>query len=121
MEDNNGGLFGINIDSSDEVTNEKEKVRRDFQSEGQFQRQRELWRPKIETGKLYKHLHLPINNPSKPESQEILHAIEEWYFFKQYEEGMRVAEETLKGELAEDFRKIVADYKTRCQRKLEGS
>jgi hypothetical protein len=61
---------------------------------------------------------LPIDSPSKPESQTILHAIEELYFFKRYEEARQVAEDILKGELNEEFRKMVLDYRVRCEAKM---
>jgi hypothetical protein len=51
MEDENGGLFNIEVSSADESTNE-EKVPRDFQSEEDFQRQRAAWRPKVENGEV---------------------------------------------------------------------
>jgi len=63
-------------------------------------------------------LKLPIDNPSKPESQTILHAIEELYFFRRYKEALRIVEEALKGKLISDFRKTLEDYKTRCQKKI---
>lgn len=68
-------------------------------------------------GQIWKTLKLPIDYPSKPQSQTILHAIEELYFFKRYEDAGRVAEDVLKGELQEDFRKTVSDYKCRCEAK----
>ena len=61
---------------------------------------------------------LPIDNPSKPESQIILHAIEELYFFRRYEEALKLVEESLKGKLIAEFRTTLEDYKTRCQKKI---
>ena len=61
---------------------------------------------------------LPIDNPTKPESQTILHAIEELYFFKRHERAKSVAENVLKGKLNDDFRKTVEDYRARCQAKI---
>jgi hypothetical protein len=141
MEDDDGGLFNIELSSSDESVDVKEKVPRDFQSEDDFERQRKEWKPKIEAGevgrvfstmfsrlesanddfwfKLWKTLKLPMDNPSKQESQAILHAIEEMYFFKRYEKAKRLAEEALKGNLIEEFRKSVEDYRRRCEMKLE--
>jgi hypothetical protein len=52
MEDEDGGLFNIEISSEDEAENESEKVPRDFQSEKDFQRQRAQWKPKIEVGEV---------------------------------------------------------------------
>ena len=64
---------------------------------------------------------LPMDNPSKAESQAVLHAIEELYFFKRYEEALKVVGEALQGELNEDFRKTLVDYKTRCQKKIHNT
>lgn len=69
--------------------------------------------------KLYKTLKLPINNPSKPESQKILHAIEELYFLRRYEEALTFAELALKGVLLGEFRSVLERYKVRCVVKKE--
>jgi hypothetical protein len=143
MEDEYGGLFNIEVSSEDETGTESEKVPRDFQSEEDFQRQRAEWKPKIEVGEvrlcllfwrlclfwankaeypvqqLWKTLKLPVDNPSKPESQTILHAIEELYFFKRYQEALKIVQEALNGELISEFRKILEDCKARCQNKLQ--
>ena len=52
MEDDNGGLFDIDLSPVDESINEKEKVPRDFQPEADFQRTRAEWKPKIEVGEV---------------------------------------------------------------------
>jgi hypothetical protein len=51
MEDEDGGLFNIEV-SSDESVNESEKVPRDFQSEEDYQRQRAEWKVKVEKGEV---------------------------------------------------------------------
>jgi len=61
---------------------------------------------------------LPVDNPTKPQAQTILHAIEELYFFKRYIEARKLAEDTLKGKLNQDYRETVLDCKTRCEAKL---
>jgi hypothetical protein len=66
-------------------------------------------------------LNLPVDNPSKQESQTILHAIEELYFFKKYVEALKIVEEALKGKLIKDFTKILEDYKARCQKKIQNT
>lgn len=58
---------------------------------------------------------LPLDHPSKPESQTIMHAIEELYFFKRYEEALKIVEEALKGNLIQDFRKTLEDYRMKCK------
>jgi len=117
MEDENGGLFNIEVSSSDEGTNDSQKVPRDYQSEEDFQRQRSEWKPPVETGEIWKSLKLPVDYPSKPEAQAILHAIEELYFYRRYEEAAKLAEDTLKGTLNEDYRKSVTDYRVRSEAK----
>jgi hypothetical protein len=66
-------------------------------------------------------LNLPVDNPSKPESQSILHAIEELYFFRRYKEALKVVEKALKGKLIQDFRKMLEDYRIRCQKKIQNT
>ncbi|TVY55610.1 hypothetical protein LCER1_G003212 [Lachnellula cervina] len=142
-DDEDGGLFNIQVSSADESANESVKVQvpRDFQSEEDFQRQRAAWRPNIESGevlylffpitisnvlyvylfvvmKLWKTLQLPIDHPSKPESQTILHAIEELYFFRRYEEAAQVIAKVLKGQLDVGFRKVVVGYEERCEARI---
>ncbi|KAE9377873.1 hypothetical protein N431DRAFT_399025 [Stipitochalara longipes BDJ] len=119
MEDEDGGLFNIEISSEDEAADESEKVPRDFQSEKDFQRQKAEWKPKIEVGELWKSLKLPVDNPSKPQSQAILHAVEELYFFKRYEEALNIVEAALKGKLIVELQKTLEDYRARCQAKVQ--
>ncbi|CZT13021.1 uncharacterized protein RCO7_04273 [Rhynchosporium graminicola] len=120
-EDDNGGLFNIEVNSEDErAADEREKkVPRDFQSEEDFQKQLKEWKPKVETGDLYKTLTLPISHPSKPVSQTILHAIEELYFYRRFEEARRVTVGALSAEgLIVEFRKTLEGYLERCDAKL---
>jgi hypothetical protein len=49
-----------------------------------------------------------------------MHAIEELYFFRRYGEAKKVADEALKGQLSDEFRKLLQDYKSRAQAKLQG-
>lgn len=51
MDDEDGGLFNIEV-SSDESVNEPEKVPRDFQSEEDYQRQRREWKVTVEEGEV---------------------------------------------------------------------
>jgi len=48
------------------------------------------------------------------ESQKILHAIEELYFFKRYKEALNITQQVLEGELMDEFRKVLEDYERRC-------
>ena len=68
---------------------------------------------------IWKTLKLPIDNPTKPQSQTILHAIEELYFFRRYEEAENVASAVLEGKLSEEFRTVVEGYRAKCGAKLK--
>lgn len=70
---------------------------------------------------IWRSLSLPINNPSKPESQTILHAIEELYFLRFYADAERLTMKALEGQLQDDFRAILEDYVARCKAKLAKS
>jgi len=117
--ENEGDFFQIGVDSSDESNDAPEKVPRNFQSEADFRQLKVEYKAKKETGEIWKELSLPLNNPSKPESQLILHAVEELYFFRRYQEAERLATEALKGDLMDEFRKTLEDYKQRCANKLQ--
>ncbi|CZR59723.1 uncharacterized protein PAC_09617 [Phialocephala subalpina] len=119
-EDESGGLFNIEVGSDEEreAIAREERVPRDFQSEENFQQVLKTWRPKVETGEIWRSLKLPLDNPSKPDSQTILHAVEELYFLKRYEEALKITETALKGELIEEFRGVLVGYRGRCEAKL---
>jgi hypothetical protein len=65
MVDDDGGLFNIELSSSDESVDVKEKVPRDFQSEDDFERQRKEWKPKIEAGEVGRSLFNYVFPPSE--------------------------------------------------------
>jgi len=60
-----------------------------------------------------------MDNPTKQESQVILHAIEELYFYKRYKEAGDVARGVLKGDLIEEYRNVIMGYLERCETKLK--
>lgn len=117
--DNENDLFAI--DFSDEASSEaekQEKVPRNFQSQAEFEKVKEEYRAKVENGELYKTISLPINQPSKQASQTILHAIEELYFYRRYDEALALSNQSLEGELDPEFRKTLEGYRGRCLVKL---
>ncbi|KAF7866755.1 hypothetical protein EAF04_005597 [Stromatinia cepivora] len=116
-------LFAIECDSSTDSSSTQEtiqKVPRDFQSEESFQTVKREWRARIECGEIHKTLSpLPLNPRSKPQTAQFLYAIEELYFYKRYEEALRLVEGVLRQEdLMEDFRGTVERYGRRCEGRL---
>lgn len=117
--DQDGDLFNIDVGSSDESTPPSPKLPRNHQTEADFLSQKASWKPKIEQGEVNITLVLPIDNPSKPESESIKHAIEELFFFGRHVEAVEFVDLALRGNLNEDFRSTLNDYRGRCQAKID--
>jgi len=66
------------------------------------------------SAQIWKTLKLPLDNPTKPECQTILYAIEELYFYRRYVEAWNVAQDVLKGKLKAEFKAIVEGYRAKC-------
>ncbi|KAL2758252.1 hypothetical protein ACRALDRAFT_1074923 [Sodiomyces alcalophilus JCM 7366] len=118
-----GGLFGIAaFDSEDE--SQANKKPRDGQTEEEFQAVRASYRPKIENGDLWKvaEAALPLADvATKAEAQELLHAVEELYFFRRFSEGARLARRILDSsaeKLDEEHRTIFSLYVERCLKRM---
>ncbi|KAB8303088.1 hypothetical protein EYC80_004541 [Monilinia laxa] len=119
--ENENPLFAIDVDSSDESTPDTtEKIPRDFQSEESFQTVKREWRVRIECGEIYKTLPpFPLNPRSKPETQQVLYAVEELYFYRRFQEAVELTGKVLEQEdLMEDFRGVVEKYRRRCVERL---
>ncbi|KAM0333552.1 hypothetical protein ACHAQA_002217 [Verticillium albo-atrum] len=117
--DDAGGLFNIAIsDSEDDAKAEEKKQQRVGQTEADFQAVKASYKAKIENGEIWKGITLPLEgSASKPEAQELLHAVEELYFFRRYEEGARFARRVLdtSGEALDDeHREVLALYEKKC-------
>ena len=71
---------------------------------------------------LWRDISLPITgNASKPQAQEVLHAIEELYFFRRYAEGASCARKVLdtsSDALDNENRAAVALYEEKCLEKI---
>ena len=52
MEGESGGIFNIELDDAAESADEPERISRNFQSEDDFQKQRDGWKPKSEGGEV---------------------------------------------------------------------
>ncbi|KAK1780871.1 hypothetical protein QBC45DRAFT_407735 [Copromyces sp. CBS 386.78] len=143
------GLLGIGLgsDSEDEsttttTTNPKTEVvecaqpttkaDRTALSEEAFQELKRTYRVKVENGEFHVHLPFPIGSPSpdgsrtinKPEAQEILHAVEELYFFRRYEEAVALIQKIWAdaGEnlFDKDTTGLLRLYERRCAERLKG-
>ncbi|KAL3424477.1 hypothetical protein PVAG01_03758 [Phlyctema vagabunda] len=135
-EEEENGLFNINLSDSESSTSssspssskKKKKNRegqgkhpRDYQSPASFTAHKESWTAKVEIGQIWKTLDLPIQQPSKPQSQTILHAVEELYFTRAYAQARAVVRAALDSTgLDQAFRTTLEAYEVRCEVKLAG-
>ena len=129
------GLLGIAIDS---VGEDKDNEERKQLTDEEFQREKASWKPRIEQGEvridpesswssridrgrsqIWKTLNLPPCDPSKAESQRILHAIEELYFYHRFNEAIDIADQALVGTLNQGVRNTLLTYRTRCKERLK--
>ncbi|KAF6811255.1 hypothetical protein CSOJ01_05813 [Colletotrichum sojae] len=128
MSDEDGGLFSIAIDSSDDeglaseaADKAKESNRpRDYQAEEEFQELRATYRAKEQNGDIWRSLELPLVQglTTKPALQEILHAVEELYFLRRYDEAAALAERVLAGSdaaLDRDTRELLRRYEEKSR------
>jgi len=113
------GLLNIALSSSEDEEAVDTQAR-DYQSEADFQRVKAQWKPKIESGEIWKTLDLPLDDPSKQQGQSILYAVEELYYLQQFGKAVEVVELALKGILGSELRTILLDYEERCLAKQQG-
>ncbi|KAK3685773.1 hypothetical protein B0T22DRAFT_466493 [Podospora appendiculata] len=102
--------------------------RRNALSESDFQLLRQSYRPKVENGDIYRTIKIPLDPAgakSKPVNQELLHAVEELYFFRRYEEAVNFVHDVLMSEgeggaglLEEDTTKLLRYYQAKCSQRL---
>ncbi|KAI9163048.1 hypothetical protein HJFPF1_04646 [Paramyrothecium foliicola] len=124
MDDDDGnGLFNIEI-SDDEVDLDEKAARRTGQSEEQFQAVKQNYHAKVENGDIYKSITLPLPpDATKPHFQEIIHALDELYFFRRYQEAMDFIGKVLAGgdggQLDAETRGLLSVYEAKCKRRIK--
>lgn len=72
--------------------------------------------------KIYQKVKLPLGpDATKMDIQEVIHAVEEHYFFHRYREAEQLASEALKDDqgLDRDSRQLLEAYRDRCHEKHE--
>ncbi|KAF4977784.1 hypothetical protein FZEAL_5750 [Fusarium zealandicum] len=114
--------FAIADVSSDEAEEASAKeARRTGQSEEAWRAIQHEYRIKVENGNIYKKIELPLGpGASKMNVQELVHAVEELYFFRSYKEAAQLASDALDGSdgLDRDSRQLLVTYKDKCQQRV---
>ncbi|KUI74216.1 hypothetical protein VM1G_09781 [Cytospora mali] len=130
-DDIDSGLFNISISDSEEddvdISHGIAQGRdRKGQSEAQFQTVKRDYRPKVENGEISKSIRLPLGQQkiAKQEGQGLLHAVEELYFYRRYDDAVVFIGKVFDGGegtgegLDADTRDLLRTYEKKCLGKL---
>ncbi|KAL7794737.1 hypothetical protein V8C43DRAFT_280097 [Trichoderma afarasin] len=117
-------LFNIQISDSEDDKAEK-KSKRTGQSEDDFKAVKNTYHAKVENGNIYQTLSLPLGpDANKQHVQEVIHAAEELYFFRRYQQVVDLVSKVLdlegdKGGLDEESRELLIMYQSICRQKMK--
>ncbi|KAL2110902.1 hypothetical protein VUR80DRAFT_573 [Thermomyces stellatus] len=125
MSDPGDGLLAISLSDSDDQSAARPDARpgasRTGQSSEAFEAVKRGYVAKVEEGEIWKSVSLPLRNPSKQELQGVLHAVEELYFFRRFEEALGFLGRVLEGPegLGSEEKAVLESYERKCREKLE--
>ncbi|KAB5577504.1 hypothetical protein GE09DRAFT_520653 [Coniochaeta sp. 2T2.1] len=121
-------LLGIALSDSEDEAKEctqpiaTTRKERNAQTEEDFQKLKGTYRVKVENGEIYKSISLPLAEPTKSACQEVVHAVEELYFFRRYEEALGFIRRVLgtedEGGLDRDSTELMKYYEGRCEERI---
>ncbi|POR37241.1 Uncharacterized protein TPAR_02555 [Tolypocladium paradoxum] len=130
--DDDGGILNIEISDNED---DQKKADRTGQTEAAFQAVKRDYRAKVENGEattqshtvqIYKSIKLPLGpGANKQHLQEVVHAVEELYFFRRYREALdflaTVQNDGSAKAFDNDTRKLLEVYEKKCRQKLNSS
>ncbi|CAG7556011.1 unnamed protein product [Fusarium equiseti] len=108
----------VSSDEADEV--ETSKSRRTGQSEEAWREIQKDYKAKVENGNIYEKIKLPLDTESsKMDIQEVIHAVEEHYFFRRYKEAEQLANDALSTStgLDKDSMQVLKVYQDKSHQK----
>ncbi|KAK0671775.1 hypothetical protein QBC41DRAFT_315007 [Cercophora samala] len=137
-------LFNLNLSSSSSSESDPEdlascpakepvsRADRSALSESAFAALKQSYVPRVENGELWTHIPLPLTPESdanrgglisKPQAQDLLHAVEELYFYRRYSEAVAFLERMMadggEQKIDGETRELLRKYEGRCKSKLE--
>ncbi|KZF25663.1 hypothetical protein L228DRAFT_259057 [Xylona heveae TC161] len=111
-----GEFLNIGLDLLSDEENEDKAADRTGQTEEAFQREKASWEPIIERGEIWRSIKLPLSTSlNKPEGQKLLHAVEELYYFRRFNEAIQFIDRAQPQLAGEDIKAAMARYKEKCQ------
>ncbi|KAL3963322.1 hypothetical protein ACCO45_000326 [Purpureocillium lilacinum] len=123
-DDDSGGILDIELSDTEDVT--EKQANRTGQSEVEFQAVKADYKAKVENGDIFKTISLPLPpGAGKMALQQVVHAIEELYYFRRYQEALdfikTLHDDGSRRAFDPDTRNLVDTYEARCYRKLNPS
>ncbi|KAK3326431.1 hypothetical protein B0H66DRAFT_550922 [Apodospora peruviana] len=106
--------------SNSTTSNGNSRSDRNALSETNFQLLKQNYMPKIENGKIHKSIQLPLSSISKPDAQQLLHAVEELYFYRRYDEAVDFVRKVFSGpevNLDQETKRLLGYYEKRCSQR----
>ncbi|KAK0720714.1 hypothetical protein B0H67DRAFT_577113 [Lasiosphaeris hirsuta] len=99
-------------------------------SEPAFQALKSSYRPKVENGEIHSAIALPLSAVlTKPQAQDLLHAVEELYFFRRYREAAEFTRRALgdgdetavssSGGVDGETKSLLRQYLGRCEARAQ--
>ncbi|CAF3518647.1 unnamed protein product [Fusarium graminearum] len=114
----NFAFADVSSDEADEV--EAAKSRRTGQSEEAWRAIQKEYEAKVENGNIHQKINLPLGpGASKMDIQEVIHAVEEHYFFRRFKEAEELAKEVLSTSagLDKDSKQLFQVYQDKSHQK----
>ncbi|KAK4180542.1 hypothetical protein QBC36DRAFT_204433 [Triangularia setosa] len=138
-------LFHLNLSSSDSDPDPEDlascpakepasRADRSALSESTFNALKQSYIPRLENGELWAKIPLPLTPESdanrgglisKPQAQDLLHAVEELYFYRRYNEAVgfleRIWTDAGEDKIDGETRELLRKYEGRCKTGLEAT
>ncbi|RGP64738.1 hypothetical protein FSPOR_7674 [Fusarium sporotrichioides] len=114
----NFAFADVSSDEADAV--EATKSRRTGQSEEAWQVIQKEYEAKVENGNIHQKIKLPLGSgASKMDIQEVIHAVEEHYFFRRFKEAEELAKDVLSTStgLDKDSQQLLQAYRDKSHQK----
>ncbi|RDA82663.1 hypothetical protein CP532_3204 [Ophiocordyceps camponoti-leonardi (nom. inval.)] len=132
--DDPSAILNINLSSSASSSSDEEdnnntttkRADRTLQTEAAFQAIKSNYSVKVENGEIHQSIKLPLPPGSSKQSlQQVIHAVEELYFFGRYRHALHFIDTILSDgsdqALDHDTRQLLTVYRLKCQQKCNFS
>ncbi|KAG6003750.1 hypothetical protein E4U21_001753 [Claviceps maximensis] len=128
MDQEDNPIFNIQLSEPEDQDLDpvKKKADRTGQTEEEFQLVKDMYRARVENGQMYEHVQVPLRpGANKMHTQEVIHAVEELYFHRQFQQAIDLVNQAFghngAASVDNDSRQLLTTYREKCQLKLNAS